>query len=66
MKWHLLNQLCVSLGPLNLDDSVLEEVVSSELQLVTLLASVMDYLRITSSDYQESYNQVDLVRELHS
>ncbi len=66
MKWHLLNQLYVSLGPLSLEDCVLEELVSSDLQLVQVLASVMDYLRTTNSVYQESYNQVDLVRELHS
>lgn len=39
MKWHLLNQLFVNLDSKNSEMSVLEEVVSSELQLVQLLAS---------------------------
>ncbi len=39
MKWLLLNQLFVSLDYKNYETSVLEEVVSSEEQLVLLLAS---------------------------
>ncbi len=39
MKWHLLNQHCVNLDFGNSKISVLEEVISSELQLVRLLVS---------------------------
>ncbi len=39
MKWHLLNQLCVNLESENSEISVLEEVLSSEVQLVLLLVS---------------------------
>ncbi len=39
MKWHLLNQLFVNSDYENSKISVLEEVVSSELQLVQVLAS---------------------------
>ncbi len=39
MKWHLLNQHFVNLEFKNLGISVLEEVLSSELQLVQLLVS---------------------------
>ncbi len=66
MKWHLLNQLCVSLGPLNSEGFVLEELVSSELQLVQALASVMDCLRIMTLGDLEVFNQVGLGKELHS
>ncbi len=39
MNWHLLNQHYVSLDFKNYEISVLEEVISSELQLVLLLVS---------------------------
>jgi len=39
MKWHLLNQHCVSMDYTNFAISVLEEVVSSEQQLVQVLVS---------------------------
>ncbi len=39
MKWRLLSQHYVSSGYLNYDDMVLEEAVSSELQLVQVLVS---------------------------
>ncbi len=39
MQWHLLNQHYVSLEFPNLNVSMLEEVVSSEQQLVQLLVS---------------------------
>ncbi len=65
MKWHLLNQLYVNLGPTNLEACVLEEVVSSDLQLVQLLASVMALVRtMTSQDHGHlCYNQIDLKQE---
>ncbi len=66
MQWHLLNQLCVNLGPLNLEDSVLEELVSSELLLVQVLASVMGYLRITSLEDQELCSPIEVDKELLS
>jgi len=39
MKWHLLNQHYVNMDFRNFEISVLEEVVSSEQQLVQLLVS---------------------------
>ncbi len=45
MKWHLLNQLYVNSDLENSRISVLEEVVSSELQLVQVLASGMVSLK---------------------
>ncbi len=39
MNWHLLNQLFVSLESKSYQICVLEEVLSSELQLVQLLVS---------------------------
>ncbi len=39
MQWHLLNQLYVNLDSENSKISVLEEVVSSDLELVRLLVS---------------------------
>ncbi len=39
MKWHLLNQHFVNLDIANSGISVLEEVVSSEVQLVSVLVS---------------------------
>ncbi len=41
MQWLLLNQHCVNLDSTNSKISVLEEVVSSEVQLVRLLVSGM-------------------------
>jgi len=39
MQWRLLNQFFVNLESKNLEASILEEVLSSELQLVQLLVS---------------------------
>ncbi len=39
MQWHLLNQHYVNLDIINSEISVLEEVVSSEAQLVSVLVS---------------------------
>ncbi len=38
-KWHLLNQLYVNLDYQDLEMSVLEEEISSDLQLVSVLVS---------------------------
>ena len=59
MKWHLLNQHFVSLEPTNSVISVLEELVSSEQQLVLLLVSGMVSPRtMTSALAQAFYNQL--------
>ncbi len=51
MQWLLLNQHFVSLDSENFRISVLEEVVSSELQLVRLLVSGMVSQKTMNSAY---------------
>ncbi len=48
MKWLLLNQFFTTMEYKDLEESNLALVVSSELQLVTVLVSVMDSSRIMS------------------
>jgi len=49
MKWLLLNQLYASIFPTSSEISVLEEVISSELQLVQVLVSGQVSSRTMSS-----------------
>ncbi len=60
MDWHLLNQHCVNLDSENFEISVLEEVVSSEQQLVQVLVSgVISSKTMTSLLHsQEWCNQI--------
>ncbi len=60
VTWHLLNQHYVNLDSRKCEISVLEEVLSSELQLVLLLASGTVSLKTMTSVGQVDYNQVDL------
>ncbi len=59
MKWLLLNQLSVSMSLTNCVESVLEELVSSELQLAQVLVSDTDLHRIgiLQAHFLTSYNQ---------
>ncbi len=59
MQWLLLNQHYVSLHPIDLEISVLEEVVSSEQQLVSVLVSGHISLETMNSVDQEGYNQIE-------
>ncbi len=63
MKWHLLNQHYVNLDSKNLDLSVLEELVSSGLQLVQLLVSGSVSQKTMNSVSQTVYNQKELTEE---
>ncbi len=63
MQWHLLNQHFVSLESIRCEISVLEEVLSSELQLVQLLVSGMVSHRTMSSVCQVDSNQIDRTEE---
>ncbi len=65
MQWQLLNQLYVNLDYRNLGVSVLEEVVSSEAQLVQLLVSgmVSQKTMILHSHGHPCCNQIDLNKE---
>ncbi len=59
MKWHLLNQVCVNTLAESRQMSVLEEVVSSEQQLVQVLVSgqVSSQTLISHSHGLPCYNQ---------
>ncbi len=59
MKWHLLNQLFVNSDLENSKISVLEEVVSSEAQLVSVLVSGRTFSETMSLVYpvRVVYNQ---------
>ncbi len=61
MKWHLLNQLYVNLDSENSKISVLEEVVSSDLQLVRVLVSGMVSSKTMNSVclLEASFNLID-------
>ncbi len=61
MKWFLLKQHCVNLDPIDSEISVLEEVVSSEVQLVSVLVSGRISLGTMNSvcQVEESYNQIE-------
>ncbi len=64
MKWHLLNQHYVSLEFPSLEISVLEEVVSSEQQLVQLLVSgTVSRQTMNSVRPLEDYNLIDRIEE---
>ncbi len=65
MQWHLLNQLSVNSDYRRCVISVLEEVVSSEEQLVLLLVSGMVSHRTMSLDGQveDVFNQTELTEE---
>ncbi len=60
MKWLLLNQLCVNLVSKSLGISVLEEVLSSEQQLVQVLVSGTVSSRTMNSVCQALYNQEEV------
>jgi len=61
MKWHLLNQLYVNSDTKSLEMSVLEEVVSSEQQLVLLLVSGSVSQKTMNSRFlgPQVYNQIE-------
>lgn len=65
MKWRLLNQHYVSLDPINLGISVLEEVVSSEVQLVSVLVSGHISSGSMNSVYRVLSNPIDLKGRCH-
>jgi len=62
MNWLLLNQFYAILGPLNFNVFVLEEVLSSELQLVQVLVSgpISFKTMISRPLSQTWYNQIGL------
>ncbi len=59
MKWHLLNQLYVNLDYRNSKLSVLEDLVSSELQYLSLLVSGVISFRTMSLVLQEDSNRTE-------
>ncbi len=66
-NWHLLNQYYVSLYLTDCEISVLEEVISSELQLVVLLVSgtiSQKTMSLVSLD-EACFNLVGLTGEYH-
>jgi len=65
MKWHLLNQHCVSTDYTNYRISVLEEVVSSEQQLAQVLVSGKVSLgTMMSHGHGRVSNSLELGRDL--
>ncbi len=65
MKWHLLNQHYVSLDYKNSGMCVLEEVVSSEVQLVVLLVSGTVSSKTMSLENLVRFNPTELNEEYH-
>ncbi len=64
MQWHLLNQLFVNSDYENSKISVLEEVVSSEQQLVQLLVSGTESRQTMSLEHRlVDYNQIVHIEE---
>ncbi len=65
MYWHLLNQHCVSLDYISSRISVLEEVLSSEAQLVQVLVSGHISTKTMRSVNPERYSLIDHTQESH-
>ncbi len=63
MQWHLLNQHYVNLHPINSVISVLEEVVSSEAQLVQVLVSGVISSETMKLVDQVGFNQIEHTEE---
>ncbi len=63
MQWQLLNQFYVSTDYRNSEICVLEEVISSALQLVALLVSGTVSSRTMNSVSQTHCNQIGLTEE---
>ncbi len=63
MQWHLLSQHFVSLEPINLRISVLEVVLSQELQLAQVLVSgLVSYKTMTSLPHGPTCFNLEIVK----